>query len=56
MTKQQKIERIERDGYRVVEHPKMTVRYTAVRVVNDALITSIPANSISGLFKQIYGY
>ena len=47
MTKTQKLDRLSRAGYVVVEHPNRTIRYTAGKY---------EAKNLSQLFKQIFGY
>lgn len=47
MTKTQKLDRLSRAGYIVVEHPNRTIKYTAGKY---------EAKSLSQLFKLIFGY
>ena len=47
MTKQQKLDRLKRSGYVVIEHPNMTMRFSAGIYL---------AKSIYNLHKQIFGY
>lgn len=51
MTKQQKYEKMERDGFR-----PCLVMGTGVYMTRRVCGNNYRANSISGLFKQIYGY
>lgn len=51
MNKEQKLNRLKRDGWLVEFNPNMTIKYIATRKT-----ITIKAKNIFNLFKQIYNY